>query len=53
MAHQRSLYQSLKHTPRAAGVTVKQAAIESFQDTIAENQLRLRVFNVGFACVIA
>ena len=52
-AKQAQLYQTLKQTPRVAGVTVKQATIRSFLDTIAENQLRLRAFNVGFACVIA
>lgn len=43
----------LKNSPRVAGVTVKDAAIESFNNTIAENQSRLQSFNVMFACVIA
>ncbi len=47
------LYDQLKHTPRVAGVTIKTAAYQSFQDTVAENQLRFQSFNVMFACVIA
>ena len=52
-AQQQTLYEALKQTPRVAGVTVKMATIQSFLDTIAENQLRMRLFNIGFACVIA
>lgn len=47
------LYQQLKQTPGIAGVAVKQSTIQSFLNTIAESQLKLRAFNVGFACVIA
>jgi putative ABC transport system permease protein len=47
------LYRELKQTPQVAGVTVKQAALDSFRETIAENLLRFRTFNVIFACVIA
>ena len=47
------LYSELKQTPHVAGVTLKSAAIKSFEDTVAENLLRIRLFNVGFACVIA
>jgi putative ABC transport system permease protein len=48
-----ALYRELKQTPQVAGVTVKQAALDSFRQTIAENLLRFRTFNVIFACVIA
>jgi putative ABC transport system permease protein len=47
------LYRDLKATPRVAGVTVKEAALESFEATIAENLLRMRLFNVIFAAVIS
>jgi putative ABC transport system permease protein len=47
------LYASLKNTPRVASVTVKGAALTSFRKTVAENLLRMRLFNVGFASVIA
>lgn len=52
-AYQQQLYETLKQTPHIAGVTVKMASIQTFLDTIAENQLRMRMFNIGFACVIA
>ncbi|MFN4258172.1 MAG: ABC transporter permease [Gemmataceae bacterium] len=47
------LYKTLKNTPRVAGVTIKLAAVRSFQETIAENLLAMRVFNVIFASIIA
>lgn len=47
------LYHTLKNTPRVAAVTVKQASVKSFQDTIAENLNAMRRFNVMFATVIA
>ena len=47
------LYTKLKHAPQIGGVVIKEAALKSFQDTIAENLIRLKVINVLFACVIA
>lgn len=47
------LYHTLKETPQVAHVTVKQASVQSFRDTVGENLLRMRIFNIGFACVIA
>jgi len=47
------LYKTLKETPRVASVTVKRAAIQAFYDTIAENMLRMRFFNILFAGIIA
>jgi len=47
------LYDTLKHTPGVSSVTVRKAAIRSFQDTLAENMLRMRTFNVMFAVIIA
>lgn len=48
-----ALYHELKETPAVQGVTIKRAAIESFMETIAENILRMRMFNIIFACIIA
>ncbi len=48
-----SLYRALKASPRVASVTVKRAALDSFRETVAENLLRMRLFNVLFACAIA
>ena len=49
----RHLYGKLKQTPRVAGVTVQESAMQSFEDTVAENMLRMRLFNVIFASIIA
>src|SRR5262245_228742 len=49
----RQLYLTLKQTPKVAGVTVQEAAETSFRDTIAENLLVMRFFNVIFASIIA
>ncbi|QDT41652.1 FtsX-like permease family protein [Gimesia alba] len=46
-------HQRLKETPVAAGVTLKQAALKSFHDTIAENLRPMRITNALFASVIA
>lgn len=48
-----ALYADLKETPRVAAVTVKLAALDSFERTVAENILLMRMFNVMFATVIA
>jgi putative ABC transport system permease protein len=50
---QDELYRQLKESPRVAGVTIKRAALKSFQDTIAQNLGTFRFFNILFACVIA
>lgn len=47
------LYAKLKETPALAGVTVKQAAIQNFNETIAENLRPMRMINATFAFVIA
>jgi putative ABC transport system permease protein len=47
------LYWKLKRTPGVAAVTVNEAAVRNFQETIAENMLRMRFFNIMFAVVIA
>lgn len=48
-----TLYEQLKETPRVAAVTLKDAALEGFRDTIAENQYKMQAFNIMFACIIA
>ena len=47
------LYAELKRTPAIAGVTLREATIESFLDTVAENIRTSTLILVGFACVIA
>ncbi len=48
-----TLYRRLKQTPQVAGVSVKNATVQSFKDTVAENMNIMRTFNIAFACVIA
>jgi putative ABC transport system permease protein len=52
-SQQTDLYQALKQTPGISGVSVRQASIQSFVDTIAENQLKMQMFNIIFASIIA
>ena len=47
------LYTELKNTPRVAGVSIKEAALRSFEETVAENILRMQMFYVVFAGIIA
>lgn len=47
------LYATLKETPRVAGVTIKRAALASYERTMAENMLRMKTVNVAFAAVVA
>jgi len=47
------LYRTLKDTPRVAAITIKDAALQSFRESIAENLLVMRAFNVMFAVIIA
>ncbi len=48
-----SVFEQLKTRPGVASVEIKNAAIESFLETIAENMLTMRTFNILFAVVIA
>ena len=47
------LYRALKETPLVAGVTLKRAALDSFEETFAENVRVMIFFNVLFAGIIA
>jgi putative ABC transport system permease protein len=47
------LYRRLKETPRVASVNIKRAALDAFRSTMAENLLRMRLFNLIFASIIA
>jgi len=48
-----ALYRRLKVSPRAAGVLLKRAALESFQKTIAKNMAMIHTINMLFAAVIS
>lgn len=47
------LYRELKQTPRLVGASLKGSALNSLRETIVANILRMRAFNVAFACIIA
>jgi putative ABC transport system permease protein len=48
-----SLYADLKQTPKVAGVMLRRAALESFEDTLAEMFGMMRGISTMFAAVIA
>src|SRR4029434_8433027 len=48
-----AIYDRLKRTPVVAGVLLKRAAVQSFQETIAQNMNTMIFFNVIFAALIA
>lgn len=50
---QARLFQALKETPQTASLTIKQAAIDTFHDTLAETLLIFITFFVSFAGVLA
>lgn len=52
-AYQASIYRELKQSPRVAGVSVKQHAVDSFKETIAKNLGEMKKINLFFAMVIA
>lgn len=43
----------IKETPEIAGISMRQAAILSFLDTMAENLVRMTLVNIAFAAIIA
>ena len=47
------LYASVKQTPAVAGVLDKNAAMENFRTTIAENTSFMRMMNAAFASIIS
>ncbi len=47
------LYQTLKQVPAVGGVTIKRAAVDTFENTFAKNILVMRLFNLAFAGTIA
>jgi putative ABC transport system permease protein len=50
---QAELYARLKQTPAVAGVSIRAAALRSFQETIAESYMISNLMLVIFACAIA
>jgi len=52
-AMEENLYADLKQTPKVAGVMLRRAALESFEDTLAEMFGMVRGISTVFAAVIA
>lgn len=48
-----ALHTKIKATPRIGSVTSQRAALRSFEQTMSENLLLMRTFNVIFASIIA
>lgn len=47
------IFSELESRPGIGSVSIKDAAIKSFMETIAENMLTMRAFNIMFAVIIA
>jgi putative ABC transport system permease protein len=47
------IYSELKETPQIASVTIRQASVDSFKNTVAKNMLNMRAINLAFAIIIA
>jgi putative ABC transport system permease protein len=48
-----AIYRDLKETPQVASVTIRQASIDSFKNTVAQNMNHMRIINLSFAIIIA
>ena len=48
-----AIYRHLKETPHVASVTIRQASVDSFRNTVAKNMLHMRMINLSFAIIIA
>ena len=48
-----AIYKHLKETPQVASVTVKQASVDSFKNTVAKNMMHMRMINLTFSIIIA
>jgi len=47
------IYRKLKETPHVASVTIRQASVDSFRNTVAKNMLHMRMINLSFSIIIA
>lgn len=48
-----TIYRQLKDTPQISSVSIRQAAVDSFRNTVAKNMLHIRTINLAFAIIIA
>ncbi|MBI1314626.1 FtsX-like permease family protein [bacterium] len=52
-ANHKQLYSELKSSPHVASVTIRTGMLQTFRETMGENLLRMKAWNVFFASVIA
>jgi putative ABC transport system permease protein len=52
-AHEGAFHDAVKRTPAIAGLSIRAAAISGFNETFAENLLRMTLVNIAFAGIIA
>jgi putative ABC transport system permease protein len=48
-----AVYKELKETPHVASVTIRQASVDSFKNTVGKNMMHMRMINLSFAIIIA
>ncbi len=48
-----TFYDAVKRTPAIAGLSIRAAAISGFNETLAENLIRMTLTNIAFASIIA
>lgn len=48
-----AIYRELKEIPQVASVSIRQAALDSFKNTVAKNMMHMRAINLTFAIIIA
>ena len=41
-----AIYRELKETPQVASVTIRQASVDSFKNTVAKNMMHMRMINL-------
>ena len=51
--HQRALFRSMKSIPGIAGINLREATLQSFLATVAENLTTSTTVLIAFACIIA
>lgn len=48
-----TIYRALKEIPQIASVTIRQASVDSFRNTVAQNMNHMRLINLSFSIIIA
>lgn len=48
-----TIYRELKEIPQVGSVTIRQASVDSFRNTVAQNMNHMRLINLSFSIIIA